>query len=207
MSRVTSGCTVSVQVHERVHASDGRTSLWLRMTFQGAKVNLDSLSLKLSLESRRKISECVLACAGVCKRWKSVVTDETLFTSPVGHWKMKVDPLSFVKRIMSKWLCDYVSRHLSWLKDDQVFHLLSSFQYDCQLSSRQESLHAFLKGWRFLKRESLLLLRFWLLLRISETRRVRGIYDCNFVGFLNYWVEFREYLQCEALPSVFLFRT
>ena len=45
-------------------------------------MNLDGLSLKLSLEPRKKISECVLTCAGVRKRWKCAVVDGVLLTPP-----------------------------------------------------------------------------------------------------------------------------
>ena len=39
------------------------------MTFQGATMNLDGLTLKRSLEPKKEIGDCVLACVGVRKRW------------------------------------------------------------------------------------------------------------------------------------------
>ena len=47
-----------------------------------------SLSLKLSLEPRKKISECVLACAGVRKRWKCAVVDGVQFNCAGGSSTM-----------------------------------------------------------------------------------------------------------------------
>ena len=45
-------------------------------------MNLDGLSLKLSLEPRKKIGDCVLARAGARKRCKCAVVDGMLFTLP-----------------------------------------------------------------------------------------------------------------------------
>ena len=77
--------------------------------------------------------------------------------------------LSLVERIMSQWLCDYVSRHLSWLQDLAV---VAPPRLSSLLSSGTPP--AILKGWR-IKEGVLLVLRFWLLVRIGETRRCTGL--------------------------------
>ena len=141
MSRVVSGSQCPCNAW--MCSCDGCKSLWLRMTLKSATMNLHGLSLKLSLEPCKKISECVLACTGVRKRWKMChcgrcivclpsVTGRlpSLVTDHLGWKKMRKDFATMSRTI------------LSWLQDDQVFHLLSSLHHDCQISSRMESLPA-----------------------------------------------------------------
>ena len=110
--------------------------------------------------------------------------------------------LSLVERIMSQWLCDYVSRHLSWLQDLAV---VAPPRLSSLLSSGTPP--AILKGWR-IKKGVLLVLRFWLLVRIGETRRCTGL-RLRFCVFLElssgvqessgWW----EYLLCSVSVSLF----
>ena len=117
------------------------------------------------------------ACAGVRKRWTCAVVVRVLFT-----------PLRRSLQDRHLWwpisLCFKKMRlniHLSWLQDDQVFHLLSPLHH-CQVSSRQELLPAGLRG-----------------SCCCKTRKFGGI--CGFsVSFLDGYKEFRM-MRISALWS------
>ena len=66
----------------------------------------------------------------VTERLPSLVADLPLYL----NWKNLVNNFASI------------SRHFSWLQEDQVFHLLSSLHHDCQVRSRHKSLPARLQG-------------------------------------------------------------
>ena len=106
--------------------------------FYGEKMNFGGLSLQLSLEPRKK---CVKACPRVL---------ECASAGKVPLWTVyRLHTPSVTGRLLSLVtapLCateaTMFSRHLSWLQNDHVFHVLSSHHHDCQTSSRMGPLPA-----------------------------------------------------------------
>ena len=122
-------------VHECVHASDECKSPWTTIDLS---VNLKGNLPCIGLEPRK-----TCASAGNVQLWTMCwkhlpsVTGRlpSLVADPRTHFS---DPTSSEKKI----LCLCFAPFVSWLQDDQVFHLLSSLHHNCKLSSRQEFLPA-----------------------------------------------------------------